>query len=217
MSASALAASELRAIEKAKAMHRRVWETLEGNGTPVSQEDQELTYLHVEQAAQARTLAIMKRAEELKVAQKALRPPGEHGDGEHWFFITIRPDSDTTLQQLFNCTKNMVARACFLKGTYTFEQKGTTPEQLGFGLHTHIIASMKQRSKAEVARDTRSTLSRCNIRAIVQVDLLRKSEDIERVTAYITTYEANDGHKVVTQESDKAWRDSEGLNALYQI
>lgn len=217
MSSSALAASELRAIDKAMAVHRKSWDMLHHNGTPVSEADMELTYLHVQAAARKHTADIMQRAEEIRLAQIELRPPADAANKEHWFFITVRPDNECTLQQLFDFTKKFVARACTLKGTYTFEQKATDDAQLGWGFHTHIIASMKQRSAAEVARDVRSSLSRCNIRAIVQVDNLRTANDITRVTAYITDYASNDGHKMPTKESDAKWRVAEGLDALYEI
>jgi len=215
MSSSALAAAEFRAIERAKAALRKTWDVLLHAGSPVSDAEKELTYLQLETRERDRTAAIMVRAEELRKAQAKLRPPSDRQDGDHWYFLTIRPDSETTLQSLKHCIEDMLKRSCFIAATYTFEQKGVTKETLGFGHHTHIIANMKQRSKAEVARDIRSTLSRCNIRAIVQVDGLRTDADIRRVTAYIVDYESNDGHKVLTQQCDAEWRIAQGLQATY--
>jgi hypothetical protein len=132
------------------------------------------------------------------------------------FFITIRPDDKSvSFIDFYNDVQKFVQRKCFLEYKLTFEQKGVTPETYGQGFHTHIIAHMKQRSKTEVLRDTQSTFKTYTSANCIEVVILKTKNDLEKVTDYITLYSSEDDHKEITQAADAAWREQQGLLALY--
>lgn len=97
--------------------------------------------------------------------------------------------------------------------TLSFEQKGTTTETMGHGYHTHIIATMKQKSKGEVLRDTQSSFQHTTAPNCIDVSLCKNPEEV--VQNYLIDYVSNDNHKITTKEYDSIWRTSLNLQATY--
>lgn len=142
---------------------------------------------------------------------------GLNNTSAHSYFITVRPDtSKTTLANFIDMVKYCVSRRCFHTYILSFEQKGLTEDEYGKGFHCHIIATMTQRSKGEVLRDIKSTFKTIAAENCIQVDVLRKERDVDRVKKYLTDYESNDGHKIATRNADMAWRQQVGLHDLYE-
>lgn len=138
-------------------------------------------------------------------------PPG--------FFITIRPDDSKCDFADFKekCLK-LVQRACFLEYALSFEQKGTTPEDLGKGFHCHIVAKMKQRSKGEVLRDVTSTFKPWIDAGLIAsncIDVHVTKNPEELVNRYLVAYESDDEHKGATKAWDDLWRQHQGIESLY--
>lgn len=132
------------------------------------------------------------------------------------YFITIRPDQTRiSFEQFYTLVCKFVQRTCFDWFEFTFEQKGTEVPNLGTGFHTHILAKMTQRSKGEVLRDTISSFKHCTADNCIQIDHVRTERDIATTRAYMVEYVAKDGHKKITQEADKMWRQQLGLRSLY--
>lgn len=135
------------------------------------------------------------------------------------YFITIRPDdTKANLLEFKEKVLSFVGRKCFLSYKLSFEQKGTCPTELGNGFHVHIIAQMRQRSKAEVLRDTLSSwndwIGKQWIAAnCIQVLTTKNPEQI--VNDYLLEYKSDDGHKEVTKAMDEIWRSANGLQNLY--
>lgn len=131
------------------------------------------------------------------------------------YFITVRPDTKkVSLHQFYNDVRKFVDRKCFIEYKLSFEQKGVSDETLGDGFHVHIVASMKQRSKGEVLRDTVNTFKGYTLANCVQVHTTRNPAEL--VENYLVNYQSDDGHKAPTQQWDAAWRAREGLANLYK-
>lgn len=132
------------------------------------------------------------------------------------YFITIRPDSKKiNFIEFQTLVMNFLGRECFNHFIMVFEQKGTDENTLGHGFHTHIIGNMMQRSKGEVLRDTKSTFKCCTAENCIKVDIIKTQKDMDKLLGYIRDHKAKDGHKKITEESDKIWRQKNNLQDIY--
>lgn len=135
------------------------------------------------------------------------------------YFITIRPDDKKCDFISFkDKVESFVRRACFLEYSYSFEQKGTTPESLGNGFHVHIVAKMKQRSKSEVLRDVMSTWNKWIVEGKLAsncIDVRTTKNPDKVIKDYLLEYKSDDNHKVATQGWDLVWRNSNQLLPIY--
>lgn len=131
------------------------------------------------------------------------------------FFITIRPnEKDITFDDFKTLVGKFIERKCFSTFELVFEQKATEPPY-GHGFHCHILAQMTQRSKGDVLRCTQSTFKNCASANCIQVDCVKKPEDIERIRGYILEWQSDDDHKSATKDADIAWRQELGLLPVY--
>lgn len=130
------------------------------------------------------------------------------------YFITIRPDtSKVQFIDFYNDVKKFTDRKCFNAFKLSFEQKGVTTENIGSGFHVHIVASMKQRSKGEVLRDTQSAFKGYTAANCIEVLTTRNPDEL--VDNYLVNYISEDGHKAPTKEMDALWRKNLNIDALY--
>lgn len=136
------------------------------------------------------------------------------------YFITIRPnDNKCTFLDFKEKVESFIKRACFTKCTYSFEQKGTSPFNIGSGFHVHIVTQSTHRSKGECLRDTLSSwkqwiesekiASNC-----IDVAVTKNAENL--VQNYLIDYKSDDEHKIATKSIDELWRLNEGLQPLYK-
>lgn len=135
------------------------------------------------------------------------------------YMITIRPDdTKCTFDEFRDKVQSFVRRACFIRYSYSFEQKGETIATMGKGFHVHIIADMKQRSKSEVLRDTLSSWNSFIIKGLISsnnIDVRTCHDPNEVVKNYLLEYKSTDEHKAKTKEVDYHWRSCKGLEPLY--
>lgn len=129
------------------------------------------------------------------------------------FVITIRPKPGLTFDAFKNRVEHMMRRECFIAYAYSYEQKGTDPDNLGNGFHVHIVASVTQRSKGELLRDLQSTWNGVVDAQCIQVDACFTSPKTF-VEHYLIHYKSNDGHKILTRDADASWRASLSLPAV---
>lgn len=130
----------------------------------------------------------------------------------NWYHITISPP-DENFVDFYNAVKRLLDRACFVEFSCSFEQRGQNLLDMGRGYHCHIVANMRQRSKAEVIRDVASTMKNICDAHFIQVDTTRNPKDI--VDNYLLEYKSNDGHKEPLKEWDAKWRTQNNLLSLY--
>lgn len=140
---------------------------------------------------------------------------GEAEKVKQTYFITVRPnENDITFDKFYELIGKFVSRKCFKTFTLVFEQKATEPPY-GKGFHCHILANMSQRSKTEVLRDTQSTFKHCASANCIQVDIVKSSNDMQRITGYILEWKSEDDHKEQTKNADVEWRQQRGLLDAY--
>lgn len=133
---------------------------------------------------------------------------------DKWYFITIRPDeTKCDFQTFYKTVKKFIKRKCILEFTLSFEQKGIEDEDLGKGFHCHIVASTRHRSKGECLRDSLSSFSGIAAQNCIDVKPTLNPSDI--IDKYLTQYDADDGHKILTKDADYKWRLKYGLKPLY--
>lgn len=130
------------------------------------------------------------------------------------WFITIRPDEKKiSFVDFKDVVEKYVKRKCFITYAYSFEQKSEDEETLGKGFHAHICANMTQRSKGEVLRDTQNTFKHCTAKNCIDVQLCK--DPVTLINNYLVEYKSDDGHKEKTKDSDRLFREQQGLQALY--
>lgn len=136
------------------------------------------------------------------------------------FMITIRPkDNMVNIEVFKEKVSKLVRRACFVDWTYSFEQKGTCPEDLGKGFHVHIVAQMKQRSKSEVLRDVTTSFNDWIRDGIIEsncIDVCITKNPETLVQNYLIDYKSDDNHKEPTKIWDGIWRSDNSLQDIYR-
>lgn len=140
---------------------------------------------------------------------------------KQWYFITIRPNDETCkIEELVENVNKLISRSCFIKGCYSYEQKGIDETQLGKGFHCHLVCETKHRSKGECLRDVKSTFrGMINNNKITEnnIDVRTTNNPEELIESYLIDYKSDDGHKEATQAWDELWRTGMTLERLYKF
>lgn len=157
----------------------------------------------------ARFKSILRLAIELHEDYKEISKQ----NGEHHYFITIRPKEGVKFESFYSKVYEYINRRPFKKYTLSFEQKGIEGEDLGHGFHCHIVASTTWLSKGQCLRDTINSFKSFCEQNCIQVDRTYNPEAI--IEGYLTKYESEDKHKELTKESDYTWRMLMKLKDLY--
>lgn len=129
------------------------------------------------------------------------------------YLITIRPANGHDLATFYETVRRFTDRKTIANFTLSFEQKGTSLETLGNGMHVHIVAATTFRSKADVLRAAISTFKHMAADNCIDVRLCRTPQLV--IANYLVDYQSDDGHKQTTREWDALWRERTGLLPLY--
>jgi hypothetical protein len=130
------------------------------------------------------------------------------------YLITVRPNEGHDFATFYDTVRRFVDRKTITNFTLTFEQKGTSDETLGHGMHVHIVAVTTCRSKGELLRAAISTFKHLAADNCVDVKLCRTPKMV--VDNYFVAYQSDDGHKEATREWDALWRSRLGVQPLYE-
>lgn len=166
-----------------------------------------------------REIELMKRMKEMIGEEFQSLLTNNADDSKRYYMITIRPTDQVEFEVFKDKIESLVQRACFLDYVYSFEQKGTSPTELGNGFHVHIVAAMKQRSKAEVLRDMVSTFNSWTAKGWIAsncIDVRVTKNPEEVVQNYLIDYKSDDGHKETTKTYDDLWRSEKNLKNFYK-
>lgn len=137
------------------------------------------------------------------------------GERRTHYYIVVRPDSTKIkFEDFYKFVVKFCNRACIYSYTVTFEQTGTTDEELGNGYHANIVCDSSWRSKGECLRDTSRTFKKICDEQFVHVTPTKNPSDI--IENYLIKYESKDGHKITTKDWDAKWRSSIGLKDVYE-
>lgn len=135
------------------------------------------------------------------------------------FFITIRPD-DTKCEflEFKNKVLTLVGNSAFKEYALSFEQKGTTPEDLGKGFHCHIVAKMTHKYKSQALQYLQKSFKGWVDKGLIApncIDVVVTKNPEELVCKYLVDYECDDEHKAVTKSWDELWRQHNDILPLY--
>lgn len=134
------------------------------------------------------------------------------GKRQH-YFITVRPDErKCDFNDFVKIVHKYVQRKTVLSFKLSFEQKGTTVDNLGTGFHVHMVVHANWRSKGECLRDTQSSFAKVAAHNCVNVQTTKNPDDV--VNKYLIAYDSDDGHKSCTKELDELWRDRIGIKHI---
>lgn len=152
-----------------------------------------------------------------------LRELRANTNSNYWILITIRP-KDETLVRLQEVTNRIVSKKWLKdKCLYVYEQKGETIEELGQGMHVHILAKLigmkhgnKQKSKKQCLDEIISTCRtfKLNIEDNCIDAKVGPKRDVQQVIGYLTGVKASE-EKHKAQKMDILWREKNGIISLY--
>lgn len=212
-----------RITRKAHARAMREWQALTDQWTAVGKTFDDLYQQFVDEEFRMleKALILKPRLDELLNKYNITQPKPEKLSG-NYFWITLRPGVEH--EHRFAEFKHIVltkylTRSCFLSHRYAWEQKGDTPETIGFGYHIHILASCPNYlMKTQLLKDTKSTFKKfCNgdvPEAFIQIEYVKTKEHFFNIRAYMMGYKT-DTWKDPACELDKPWREKHGLDDLY--
>lgn len=95
---------------------------------------------------------------------------------------------------------------------YSFEQRGTTPETLGNGVHANFVGTTTL-AKSQVIQRLAAAFKDFATANNVHVTAARNAPNL--VNEYLVAYNSDDGHKEPMLHWDKLWRGALSLQALY--
>lgn len=129
------------------------------------------------------------------------------------YMITVRPDENKIQFRVFKTLVEKYVRKKMINYSYSFEQKGTTEEDIGKGFHVHIIGTIRQRDKTTCLAQTCNFFADCTAANCIQVDYCSHPE--ATIQNYLVDYESEDAHKIVTKNGDELWRREENIEWIY--
>jgi len=132
------------------------------------------------------------------------------------YAIGISPKPGIDFQYFADTVQKYLEKPCFSgEITYSFEQRGKDDSERGKGFHVHIVAEMKQRSKTEVLRDSKTMWAPLADANCIDVEMLKTGTDKAQAISYLTNYTSKNGHKELTREQDEKWRKTMNLLPIY--
>lgn len=80
----------------------------------------------------------------------------KHGD---WIWCTINPRPGVTLMQLFDAINKWTRKKHVICALWNFEQRGRTEDDLGSGIHTHMLMRQTYAYASNLKQDLRTCFS----------------------------------------------------------
>ncbi len=138
-----------------------------------------------------------------------------HNNG--YVFVTINPDKDCTLQKFETLVDKFAKRNMFKSYRYVFEQRGTTKEEAGKGLHAHILLKRNLDYKpclvTKNSKNTFKSIAKVDNPSILNIQHI--GADFAKDKDEYMTQVKDDEHKAEKQVIDKYFRDKMNLKHVY--
>lgn len=78
-----------------------------------------------------------------------------------YILVTINPPEDIDIDTLYDCVCQIKSKTWIGNDyVYCFEQRGVTDEELGKGIHAHMLLYRGDKPKSEVVREIKSTVKK---------------------------------------------------------
>lgn len=140
----------------------------------------------------------------------------EYGKIRNWYYLTVRPSDDISLEQLMEATNKFIQRSFIIKYAVVYEQSGKDIDTIGTGRHMHGIFGVKVthcHNKTHFLKYAQSTFNKICAENFVDVEITKNPE--EMFINYNIKYIAKDGHKELTEETDSMWRQQKNIKSYY--
>jgi len=142
------------------------------------------------------------------------------------YFLTIRPHPDLKFDRFKSFVETLFNRRCWRSGSYVWEQKGESIEEMGKGFHIHAILTVSSPSKGVgmYRQVIYETIQKCCLDDSIgdgnyHLRLLKTVKDVENVERCTQTefFNKDTPSKEASWKFDQPWRLSKGLTSVYQV
>lgn len=149
------------------------------------------------------TLTQMKNIEKEKEAK----------NGEH-VFITISPVENTNVNDFLKKLYDITKLSYYTKHLFVIEQRGENEEELGKGMHAHILAHKGKYKLSHCKRDAERVMQKkpsieCNVNC-----QYRQGNGIKNTQTYMIG-QKDDPNKWLKQQHDKIFREKQQIRHYY--
>lgn len=162
---------------------------------------------------------------ELQAAYEKLIELRSKKDRSYWGMISIRPKDGMTIDEFEEYMKKILNKK-WLNDNYlmVYEQKGASEEEMGKGMHSHILFKLngvkhgrKQKSFKQCLNEVLGTVKTFNNELFTEqsVDLVTcKQNDGEKMQNYLLGEKSSE-EKQEIQKIDKLWREKLNIMRYY--
>jgi len=95
-----------------------------------------------------------------KEIKKLKDEKSKESDTKYLGFFTFNFSPEITLEQVFICMNKIISKKWFIEYSYTIEQRGESLDELGKGLHVHLLFNRNQKRPSECVRECYNTFSK---------------------------------------------------------
>jgi len=158
---------------------------------------------------------IMNKYEENHIAKlRELKKSGVETE-KNYYFLTVNPKPSITLEELLKTIQKAMQKKWISYYLYVIEQRGENIEELGKGIHTHIIFN-KGIKHCKVIKEMSNTFKGlCDVSNFHLFNIASiGDEEKKRKIEYITGTKA-DEEKHLKQEMDIIFRQEKKLKSYY--
>ena len=135
---------------------------------------------------------------------------------KEWIFITINPKDDISITDFKNKIDSITKWKCFYKGFYVFEQRGENENEIGKGMHSHIMLCKYNVERKRLIQRLETTFKKyCNQPFINTINVLRKSPQHGQETLDEYMKGQKQDNKLQKVELDKIWRKQNNIEDIY--
>jgi len=134
-----------------------------------------------------------------------------------WLFITVNSRDGAYLQQIMNRINKWVCRKAVLSAMWSFEQRSRNEEELGKGIHVHMLMRNGWQQRSQFDKNIKSTFGGiCDVNnpAILNYKVVKQEHITNRIN-YLTGDKKLTGEKAEMMKMDKLWRQKEGMKPYY--
>lgn len=144
---------------------------------------------------------------------KSLEKEKEAKNGEH-VFLTIAPVENTNLDDFIKKLYDITKLSYYTKYLFVIEQRGENEDEIGKGMHAHILAHKGKYKLSHCKRDAERVMQKkppieCNVNA-----QYRKGIGILNTQTYMIG-QKDDPKKWIKQQHDVLFREKNSLKTYY--
>lgn len=133
-----------------------------------------------------------------------------------FYFITISPRDTTPYHEFKKAVDKYTQRKWVRSYVYVYEQRGMHDQELGKGIHMHMILVKPEKNFARLLKETKNTFKDLiddNCSSAIDIDG-RYLRDLKNSITYILG-KKKDPTKQLKQEMDKLWREKYNIKEYY--